>query len=63
MKKRGRPKKVVKYTKTINIRLTPEQWLTVLNSAEEEHLEPSVFMRKTLLDKIEKDNSNKCPLA
>jgi len=52
MKKRGRPKKAVKFTKTINVRLTQAQWLNVLNAAEGEHLEPSVFIRKTLLDNL-----------
>ncbi len=52
MKKKGRPKKEIKYTKIINIRLTPQQWLKILNAAEKAHLEPSVFIRKTLLDNI-----------
>ena len=52
MKKRGRPKKTVKFTKTINVRLTPDQWLKVLNAAEKEHLEPSVLIRKTILDHL-----------
>lgn len=51
--KRGRPKKEVKYTKTINVRLTQSQWLKVLTLAEKEHLEPSVFIRKTLLQYID----------
>ena len=50
MKKRGRPKKEVKYTKTINVRLTSQQWVKILNCAERSHLEPSVFIRKTVLD-------------
>ncbi len=48
--KRGRPKKAVKYTKTINIRLTPVQWLKIMNEAHEAYLEPSVFIRKTVLE-------------
>lgn len=48
--RRGRPKKAVKYTKTINVRFTQAQWLKVLNEAEKAHLEPSVYIRKTLLD-------------
>ena len=52
MKKKGRPKKAVKFTKTINVRLTPDQWLKVLNAAEREHLEPSVLIRKTILDHL-----------
>jgi hypothetical protein len=48
--KRGRPKKAVKYTKNINVRLTREQWLHVLTWAEKAHLEPSVYIRKVLLD-------------
>ncbi|MFH2145786.1 MAG: hypothetical protein ABII75_07165 [Candidatus Omnitrophota bacterium] len=47
---RGRPKKATKYTKTINVRLTQEQWLKVLLEAQKAHLEPSVFIRKTVLD-------------
>ena len=52
MKKRGRPKKEVKYTKTINVRLTAQQWVKILNCAERSHLEPSVFIRKTVLDSL-----------
>ncbi|MBN2119469.1 MAG: hypothetical protein JW734_00250 [Candidatus Omnitrophica bacterium] len=52
MPKRGRPKKAVKYTKTINVRLTSDQWLKVLTAAEQQHLEPSVFIRKTILDNL-----------
>ncbi|MDD4954890.1 MAG: hypothetical protein PHP17_02490 [Candidatus Omnitrophica bacterium] len=48
--KKGRPKKVVKYTKTINVRLTREQWIEILNWAEKAHLEPSVYIRKIVLD-------------
>ena len=48
--KKGRPKQVVKYTKTINVRLTQSQWLQVLNWAEKANLEPSVYIRKVLLD-------------
>jgi len=48
--KRGRPKKVVKYTKTINVRFTEGQWLKVLVEARKSHLEPSVYIRKVLLD-------------
>ena len=48
--KRGRPKKPVKYTKTINVRLTQLQWLKILNAAEKSHLEPSVYIRKVILD-------------
>jgi len=50
--RRGRPKKQVKYTKTINVRLTQDQWLKVLLRAQEGHLEPSVFIRKTVLDNL-----------
>jgi hypothetical protein len=52
--RRGRPKKAVKYTKTINVRLTQSQWLKVLNAAEKSYLEPSVFIRKTVLDSLAK---------
>lgn len=48
--KKGRPKKAVKYTKTINIRLTQKQWVEVLNWAQKANLEPSVYIRKILLD-------------
>ena len=48
--KKGRPKKTVKYTKTINVRLTQSQWVHVLNWAEKANLEPSVYIRKVLLD-------------
>lgn len=50
--KRGRPKKQVKYTKTINVRFTPDQWLRVLLNAQKEHLEPSVHIRKTVLEAL-----------
>ena len=53
MNKKGRPKKAVKFTKTINVRLTQSQWLQVLNAAENSYLEPSVFIRKTLLEKLQ----------
>jgi len=48
--KKGRPKKAVKYSKTINIRLTQKQWVEVLNWAQKANLEPSVYIRKILLD-------------
>jgi hypothetical protein len=48
--KRGRPNKPVKYTKTINVRLTHDQWVEVLNWSQKAHLEPSVYIRKILLD-------------
>ncbi len=51
--KRGRPKKLVKYTKTINVRLTQEHWLKVMNLASKANLEPSVYIRKVLLDYID----------
>ena len=50
--KRGRPKKQVKYTKTINVRFTQDQWLKVLLEAQKEHLEPSVHIRKTVLESL-----------
>ncbi|MCK4994382.1 MAG: hypothetical protein KAS13_04965 [Candidatus Omnitrophica bacterium] len=49
---RGRPKKLVKYTKTINVRFTADQWLQVLLKAQKEHLEPSVHIRKTVLEAL-----------
>ncbi len=48
--KKGRPKKQIKYTKTINVRLTQHQWVQVLNWAQKANLEPSVYIRKVLLD-------------
>ena len=48
--KKGRPTKAVKYTKTINVRLTQDQWVHVLNWAQRANLEPSVYIRKVLLD-------------
>ena len=53
--KKGRPKKETKYTKTMSIRFTASQWLKILNSAEKSHLEPSVFLRKLILDTLEKE--------
>ncbi len=50
MSKKGRPKKTVRYTKTINVRLTQDQWVEVLNWAKRANLEPSVYIRKVLLD-------------
>ena len=50
--KRGRPKKLIKYTKTINVRFTPDQWLKILLEAQKEHLEPSVHIRKTVLEAL-----------
>jgi hypothetical protein len=47
---KGRPKKQVKYTKTVNVRLTHQQWVEVLSWSEKAHLEPSVYIRKILLD-------------
>jgi hypothetical protein len=58
MHRKGRPKKTVKYTKTINIRLTREQWVEVLNWAQKAHLEPSVYIRKILLDFLNIHNIN-----
>jgi len=48
--KKGRPTKAIKYTKTINVRLTQGQWVQVLNWAQKANLEPSVYIRKILLD-------------
>lgn len=48
--KKGRPKKAVKYTKTINVRLTQNQWVEVLSWAQKANLEPSVYIRKVVLD-------------
>ncbi|MCM8830891.1 MAG: hypothetical protein NC918_01685 [Candidatus Omnitrophica bacterium] len=50
MEKKGRPKKIIKYTKTINVRFTHEQWVEVINWAQKAHLEPSVYIRKIVLD-------------
>ncbi len=49
---RGRPKKLVKYVKTINVRFTQEQWVKLITAASESYLEPSVFIRKTVLDAL-----------
>ena len=49
---RGRPKKKIKYTKTINVRFTHEQWLGIQVLAHKSHLEPSVFIRKTILEQF-----------
>ena len=48
--KPGRPKKAVKYTKIINVRLTHDQWVQILNWAQRANLEPSVYIRKIVLD-------------
>jgi hypothetical protein len=48
--KKGRPKKPVKYPKTINVRLTQNQWVEILNWAKRANLEPSVYIRKVVLD-------------
>jgi len=48
--KKGRPKKVIKYSKTINVRLTQDQWVEVIGWAKRANLEPSVYIRKVLLD-------------
>jgi hypothetical protein len=48
--KKGRPKKQIKYTKTINVRLTQDQWVHVLAWAQKANLEPSVYIRKVVLD-------------
>jgi len=48
--KKGRPKKAIKYTKTINVRLTQDQWVEVLSWAKKANLEPSVYIRKVVLD-------------
>jgi hypothetical protein len=47
---KGRPKKVIKYSKTINVRLTQDHWVEVLSWAKRANLEPSVYIRKVLLD-------------
>ena len=54
--KKGRPKKAVKYTKTINVRLTQSQWVQVLSWAEKANLDPSVYIRKVLLDFLNIEN-------
>ena len=57
---RGRPKKNIKYTKTINVRFTHEQWLGIQVVAHQCHLEPSVFIRKTILEQFD-SGSEKTP--
>ena len=54
--RKGRPKKAVKYTKTINVRLTQSQWVQVLNWAEKANLDSSVYIRKVLLDFLNIEN-------
>ncbi|UCH12833.1 MAG: hypothetical protein JSW18_02525 [Candidatus Omnitrophota bacterium] len=54
--KKGRPKKAIKYSKTINVRLTQNQWVQVLNWAQKANLEPSVYIRKVLLDFLNIDH-------
>ena len=54
--RRGRPKKLVKYTKIINVRFSPEQWLKIIHRSQKEHLEPSVWIRKVVLDYLEKSS-------
>ncbi|MDP2924647.1 MAG: hypothetical protein Q8O30_13195 [Candidatus Omnitrophota bacterium] len=58
MTKKGRPNKTIKYTKTINVRLTRDQWVEVLNWAQKAHLEPSVYIRKILLDFLNIHNTS-----
>tara|TARA_B100000315_G_C14571709_1_gene585907 strand:+ start:602 stop:817 length:216 start_codon:yes stop_codon:yes gene_type:complete len=48
--KRGRPKKTIKYTKTINVRFTQDQWIEVMSWSGKANLEPSVYIRKVVLD-------------
>ena len=48
--KKGRPKKTIKYTKTINVRLTQDQWIEIHNWSKRANLEPSVYIRKIVLD-------------
>ncbi|MBD3246961.1 MAG: hypothetical protein GF333_08165 [Candidatus Omnitrophica bacterium] len=48
--RRGRPKKAAKFNKSVNVRLTKNQWSEVMLWAEKAHLEPSVYIRKILLD-------------
>ena len=50
MIQRGPPKKSVKYTKTINMRLTQDQWVEITVWAKKANLEPSVYIRKVVLD-------------
>jgi len=47
-----RPKKLQRYTKIIPIRLTEGQWLAILNEAHKNKLDPSVWIRKTILEKL-----------
>ena len=44
--------KKAKYTKVIPIRLTDEQWVKIQTSAHNARLDPSVFIRKVVLDRI-----------
>ena len=47
-----RPKKKARYTRIIPVRLTDEQWLLILNSAHKDKLDSSVWIRKTILEKL-----------
>jgi hypothetical protein len=47
-----RPNKKARYTKVIPIRLTDEQWLAILNAGNKEKLDPSVWIRKVILEKL-----------
>lgn len=47
---KGRPKKAKRYVKTINVRFTKEQWSEIITWSEKSHLEPSVYLRKIILD-------------
>jgi hypothetical protein len=58
MTKKGRPKKTIKYTKTINVRLTNDQCVEVLSWSQKAHLEPSVYIRKILLDFLNIHNTS-----
>lgn len=48
--KRKNCKKTEKYTKTVNIRLTSNQWREVFKWASKANLEPPAYIRKILLD-------------
>jgi hypothetical protein len=47
-----RPNKKARYTRVIPIRLTEEQWLAILNEGNKDKLDPSVWIRKTILEKL-----------
>lgn len=48
--KRRLTKKSVRYTKTINVRLTHDQWTEVSTWADRANLQPCDYVKKVVLD-------------